>query len=258
MPYRRLPKTDSTRVMALKKALQKIDEEGFNNNFITFGTINQARPFLAQFEQQLMLYQEQVEKKINHNREYMHYVRNARMYLSHFLQVFNLAVIRGEIKPEARTYFQLDPNTTTLPDLNTEESLILWGERIIAGDADRVRAGGMPIYNPTMAKVRVHYEIFKDHYSDQQLRKKITNRNWTELDSMRNKADAIILDIWNQVEEHFKDLKPFARLTACESYGLIYYYRNGEEPITAETDELLQRIEDASPKLPFDDFDDKK
>lgn len=255
MPYRRLPKTDNARLNALKKAIKKIDQVGFQNNFINFKTINEARSFLAIFEQQLLIYQQQLEKKINHNKEYMHYVRNARMFISHFLQVFNLAVVRGEIKPEARKFYQLDPEDGTVPDLSTEEALLLWGERVITGDAERTRVGGIPIYNPTIAKVRVHYEIFREHYSDQQLRKKSANRNWTELDSMRNKADAIILDIWNQVEEHFKDLKPFARLTSCEEYGLIYYYRNGEDPITAETDEFLQRIEDASPKIQFEDFE---
>lgn len=253
MPYRRLPKTDNARLVALKTAIKKIDEVGFQNNFIDFKTINEARSFLALFEQQLTIYQQQVEKKVKHNKEYMHYVRNARMFLSHYLQVFNLAVVRGEIKPEARSFFGLDPEDGTVPDLSTEEALLMWGEKVITGDAERTRAGGIPIYNPTIAKVRVHYEIFREHYSDQQLRKKTANRNWTELDSMRNNADAIILDIWNQVEEHFKDYKPYARLTACEEYGVIYYYRNGEGKLTPEFDEFLQKIEDASPKLNFDD-----
>lgn len=253
MPYRRLPKTDKTRLEALKTAIKKVDEVGFQENFINFKTLNEARPFLAVFEQQLMLYQQQFEKKVSHNKEYMHYVRNARMFLSHFLQVFNLAVIRGEIKPEARSYYGLDPESAAVPDMNSEESLLMWGECIITGDAERTRNGGIPIYNPTIAKVRVHYEIFREHYSDQQLRKKSTNRNWTELDSLRNKADAIILDIWNQVEEHFKDFKPYARMTACEEYGVIYYYRNGEDKLTPELDAFLQKIEDASPKLNFDE-----
>ena len=87
MPYRRLPKTDNARLVALKTAIKKIDEVGFQNNFIDFKTINEARSFLALFEQQLTIYQQQVEKKVKHNKEYMHYVRNARMFLSHYLQL---------------------------------------------------------------------------------------------------------------------------------------------------------------------------
>ena len=47
---------------------------------------------------------------------------------------------------------------------------------------------------------------------------------------MRAEADALILDIWNQVEERFSEIIPNEkRLNLCRDYGLIYYYRNGEK-----------------------------
>ena len=63
-----------------------------------------------------------------------------------------------------------------------------------------------------------------------------TNRNWEELVRLREKGDAVILDIWNQVEAKFKDEQPYSRLLKCQAFGLVYYYRKGEEQLTKEDD----------------------
>lgn len=47
---------------------------------------------------------------------------------------------------------------------------------------------------------------------------------------MRSEADALILDIWNQVERKYAEVMPNEkRLELCRAYGLIYYYRTGEK-----------------------------
>ena len=56
---------------------------------------------------------------VNVNKQYRHIVQNARMYISHFIQVLNLAVIRGEIKKEQKLLYGLDPHQHVVPDLTT-------------------------------------------------------------------------------------------------------------------------------------------
>ena len=47
---------------------------------------------------------------------------------------------------------------------------------------------------------------------------------------MRREADALILDLWNQVEEKFSQVEPVdKRLKLCRAYGLVYYYRTSEK-----------------------------
>jgi len=58
---------------------------------------------------------------------------------------------------------------------------------------------------------------------------------------MRDKADAIILELWNQIETYYKNELPYAKLRKCQTYGVIYYYRNGEEKLTPETDKRIQQ-----------------
>ena len=94
----------------------------------------------------------------------------------------------------------------------------------------------MPIYNPAIAKVQVHYEVFKEYKSTQKIYQATTNKNWEELVKLREKGDEIILDIWNQVEAYFKEEKPYSRLIKCKLYGLIYYYRKGEKELTKQDD----------------------
>ena len=119
-----------------------------------------------------------------------------------------------------------------MPDLSTEPALLHWGKCIIDGENERIRNGGLPIYNPAIAKVKVHYEVFKEYKSTQKIHQNSTSRQWEELVNLRTKGDEIILDIWNQVEMRFKELDPYDRLQKCREYGIVYYYRKGEPEIT--------------------------
>ena len=93
----------------------------------------------------------------------------ARLYLSHFIQVLNLAVIRSEIRLSHKEYYGLDAQNS-LPDLSSEQALVEWGRKVIEGENRRISQGGIPIYNPTIAKVKVHYDIFLEGYERQKRR----------------------------------------------------------------------------------------
>jgi hypothetical protein len=239
MPYRRLPNTDRARLHALRTAIQQADKLNYGDQIVAYKTIHEAKTYLSIFEKQLSQYQQTLDTQVSANKRYQQIVHNARLYISHFIQVFNLSVIRGDIKKEHKIFYQLDPNVHTVPDLSTEAALLNWGKCVIDGENERLRNGGLPIYNPTIAKVKVHYEIFKEYKSTQKIYQSTTNRNWEELVSLREKGDMIILDIWNQVESKYKDEKPFSRLLKCQDYGLIYYYRKNEKKLS-KVDDLVE------------------
>lgn len=241
MPYRRLPKTDQARLHALQKAVQQAANAPYNEQAINYRTLSEAQRFLMQYENQVAQYHANFDSKVTANRQYRHRVRNARMYISHFIQVLNLAVIRGEIKRSQKELYKLDPKSNALPDLTTEEGLIEWGQNIIDGEQQRTAAGGFPIYNPAINKVKVHYEMFKEDYTSHLLHKKTHSRVFEDTEMLRKQVDEIILSIWDQVEAFYKDELPYAKLRKCQSYGMIYYYRKGEAKLTAETDEQILR-----------------
>ena len=236
MPYRRLPNTDQARLRALRSAILMGEKQSYDKQVVTFKTIHEAKTFLNVFEKQMLLYKQTLESQINANKQYQQILYNARMYISHFIQVFNLSVIRGEIRKEHKLFYQLDQDIHNVPDLSTEFAIQEWGKKIISGENERIRNGGSPIYNPTIAKVQVHYEVFKEYKSTQRIYQSTTTHNWEELVNQRKKADNIILDIWNQVEEHYKSERPYSRLMKCKNFGLVYYYRRNEKELTPEDD----------------------
>ncbi|MCQ2342852.1 MAG: hypothetical protein MJZ75_05110 [Paludibacteraceae bacterium] len=255
MPYRRLPNTDQARLTALQTAVQRASEADFTEQVISYHTLSEAQAFLLQFENIMRQYHENFAIRVKANKQYRHVVQNARMYISHFIQVLNLSVIRGEIKRSQKELYKLDPDTNILPDLSSEEDLLVWGKNIIEGEEARVGAGGYPIYNPAIAKVKVHYDIFKEHQFNQQIHQQSNTRVVEDLLPMREKADALILDLWNQIEAYYKKELPYARLRKCQNYGVIYYYRNGEEQLTPETDKRIQKNRDCELSIKWSELE---
>ena len=249
MPYRRLPKTDQARLHALQQAVRQASEAAFNQQAINYKTLIEAQRLLMQFENQVAQYHANVDTKVLDNKQYRHKVRNARMYISHFIQVLNLAAIRGEIKKGQKELYKLDPNNHTLPDLSTEELLLQWGKNIIEGEQARTSQGGFPIYNPPINKVQVHYDIFREHYNTHVVHKKTHSRVFENIETMRKQIDALVLSIWDQVEEFYKDELPYAKLTKCQAYGMIYYYRTGEAHLTPATDQQIIKEKAQQTKL---------
>lgn len=229
MPYRRLPNTDQARVRALKSAVEKGDMYNVRDLAITLKTLFEARNFLHRFEAAQIYYTQCYDNQARASRKHQGNVKIARLYISHFIQVLNLAVLRDEIKPAHKALYGL-PESNTVPDLLSEPAMVEWGRKIIDGEKRRTAQGGIPIYNPTIARVKVHYDIFLDSYERQKNYQALTTRSLDELASMRDRADELILDIWNQVEAKYQDVTPNeVRLDKCRDYGLIYYYRSGEK-----------------------------
>ena len=239
MPYRRLPKTDQARLRALQRAVQQAGNAAYNDQAVNYRTITEAQRFLMQFENQVAQYHANFDSKVTANKQYRHRVRNARMYISHFIQVLNLAVIRGEIKRSQKELYKLDPKSDSLPDLSSEEGLMEWGQNTIDGENQRTAAGGFAIYNPTINKVKVHYEMFKEDYTSHQLHKRTHSRVFEDTETLRKQADEIILDMLDQIEAFYKDELPYAKLQKCQAYGMIYYYRTGEAKLTPQTDQQI-------------------
>lgn len=236
MPYRRLPNTDQARVRALKAVCEMADKsDDLYEIPVDLKTLTAVRNFLPHFEAAQMYYKECFDKQSKEGRKHQNNVKTARLYVSHFIQVLNLAVIRSEVRSVHKEFYGLDPKSNSLPDLTSESALVDWGRKIIEGENKRVAQGGIPIYNPTIAKVKVHYDIFFESYSRQKNLQALTERSLSELSAMRPEADALILNVWNQVEKKFEFLTPNEkRLDACRSYGMIYYYRTSEKLKAAE------------------------
>lgn len=228
MPYRRLPNTDNARIKALKTVIDKCSETDFIDVVVSMKSLYRAKAAVGKFERMCKLYQQTFETQIKANKSFQNQIKNARMYLSHFVQVLYLSVIRNEIKYDNLSSYCLENSELLVPDLSTNEMLLEWGQKIISGEEKRIAEGGVPIYNPTIAKVKVMFSIFRDGYNTQQIHQRATNRTQGDVVKHRVEIDEIILDLWQQVEEANQSLPTKKKIDKNKEYGIVYYYRKGE------------------------------
>lgn len=214
----------------MKTVTEKCDGSGGIDPTVSLKTQQAVRNFLAKFEAAHAYYVECYERQAQAAPAHHRHVKMARLYVSHFIQVLNLAVIRNEVRAAQKEWYGLSARNNTLPDLASEAALAEWGRRVIDGEGKRIAQGGIPIYNPTIAKVRVHYDIFMESYEKQKNLQAATARSLEALAAMRDEADRLILDVWNQVEQCFAGVASLEqRLERCRAYGVVYYYRTSEK-----------------------------
>jgi len=150
------------------------------------------------------------------------------MYLTHFIKVMNMAILRGELPPETRAFYGIPTDDPTVPSLNNENELVSWGRRVIDGEIFRIKKGGSPITNPTIAVVKVRFEQYLDALNFQNIISKRAQDYSLKVNELRKEADDIILTLWNEVEGKFDSLEEPERRISCEKYGVVYFFRKGE------------------------------
>lgn len=230
MPYRRLPNTDNARLKTLKQAYQKGKEIPPFKLAFSQSSLQKVISFLPKFEKKIIHQKGSFNIQIERNSEYQDQMKKAKLYISHFIQVINMAIQRGGLPASIREYYKLAKYGSKLPPLNTEDDILQWGNNLIEGETSRIRKGFPPITNPTIAVVKVRYEKFVETCKNQKNLQMTTSRALKELADMRPQADEIILSVWNEVEESFKDLPDNLRREKAIEYGLVYIYRKNETP----------------------------
>ena len=168
------------------------------------------------------------QSQFDKSREYGEVFKKAKLYLTHFVQVMSFAIIREELKPEVRAFYGLDVNSQRIPAINLEKDVLEWGEKIIAGEQRRCHQGGSPIYSPSIALVKVHFESFIEAYRHQKMLQNMTNRASETMDVVRNEVDQLIQKVWNEVEDKFNYLSDDEKREKAAAYGVTYVYRPSE------------------------------
>lgn len=228
MPYRRLPNTDQARLRAIEAALEKGKRTSRKELAFSEQTLEKLQSLYPRLLGAIRQLETAKQNQFNKSREYGEIVKKARIYISHFAQVLTFAILREELKPEARSFYGLDPHTQKIPALELEKDVLSWGEKIINGEQNRCKQGGNPIYSPSIALVKVHYESFVEAYRYQNILQTITNRTSELMNRMREEADELIQELWNEVEAKFRFLPDEQRRDLAAEYGIVYVLRPAE------------------------------
>ena len=227
MLVKKLPVRDQDRIEVLRTI---VDQEELNVDeaaVLSIIELHELRNLLLVFEGADFCYKQATEDEQKASKSYQELLERARLYISHFIQVLCFAVIRGEIKSENLPLYGLEEGDLTVPDLSSEEAVLEWGNLIIKGEAERISIGGASIYNPNIAKVKVHYDLFKDVLQSLKIYRQNTIRNTEGLLEMRKKIDQYIWDVWTRVENKYWDLPIEEREQKYKDYKIDYSYQKG-------------------------------
>ncbi|MGQ1908958.1 hypothetical protein ACT3CE_04155 [Marinifilum sp. RC60d5] len=247
MPYRRLPNTDAARLRALKAALSISMRVNRFDLAYSYSLYQRIETFVPHYELAIRNYKQALSQQSKKSKDYNEKLRKAKLYISHFIQVLNFTIIRGELKPEVREFYGLKKTSKATPSLLKDKKVIEWGEKLIKGEQERTRMGGNPIYSPSIALVRVNTENFKEAFDCQKTLQNNTHRFSEKVAEFRENADKLVLELWNEVEQKFEDFPDEIKREKCSEYGIIYIWRKGER----ERLEQLKKAEEDSLILPF-------
>ncbi len=228
MPYRRLPNTDSARLKSLKSAHFKgKDLPPFKLAFSPNSNMK-IKSVLPLFENAIYEHKNSLNIQAEKNKEYQNRLKKVRLYISHFIQVVNMAISRYELMQDCRADFGLNEDAKRVPHLNSEEEIIEWGQKLIEGERNRRMRGLNPVTNPTIAVLKVHYDKFLEYYNYQKSLKMRSQRAQEQLNVMRAQVDLVIQQVWNEVEGTYGDLPEEMRRDKASDYGLVYVFRKNE------------------------------
>ena len=229
MPYRRLPTTDKARIRALNAALGLAEKSDVEVLAFSKETLLKLKQVKTTFESTFQIYKAGVKKQSEKNKDYKDLMEKAILYVSHFIQALYMAIEREEIRKEALDFHELGSLVGKVPLLNSEEELLKWGTKIIEGEQKRIQKGGNPIYNPSIALVKIRFEKFKDSAVDMQNIRRITPRYFKQMKETRVSTNHFICDLWNEIEENIKNDNPKNKRQIAQDYGIVYILRRKEK-----------------------------
>lgn len=229
MPYRRLPTTDVARLKALHSCTRMAEISSLEQLAFPAGHIHDLRNIINKLEGAKHQQNQARRLRIAFSREYQPKLVKTRLYLSHFIQVLNLAIIREEIPESARVYYGLEEYGNRLPDLRSDIEILEWGKRIIDGENQRLKKGGIPIMTPNVARVKVWYDQFRDGYYNQLTANKSTTRADQKMIEIRKEVDTLLATVWDSIENYYNSKPESGRRESAELYGIVYVLRKGEK-----------------------------
>lgn len=154
----------------------------------------------------------------------------AALFVSHYLQVFNLGVRRGRYQAADRALFGLPTASAELPDLGTEADLTTWLTNIASGEAALVAAGQPAMANPSAAEVAEAGAAFATQLAARGSSGTTKVQALGQLAPQRDTVDEVLADVYAELKHRHRKLTPPQNRALARTYGFRFTNHRGEQP----------------------------
>jgi hypothetical protein len=145
-----------------------------------------------------------------------------RLFISHFIQVFNFGVARGKYPKAHRDYYTLPLEDAPLPELKKDSDALKWGNYLVDGDVLRIAAGGAAMGNPDTAEVDTAKTTFSTLFTNQSNYKDALDNAQEALEAIEPETDKVIKKIWDEIETFYNEESEESRRDNCREWGVVY------------------------------------
>lgn len=219
---RRLPQSDESRLKALNAAKNKKDNTPPSKIVLTPNTITRLDSTQPDYAAKMLDRGKALQAQSTATEALEKAKAKTVMFISHFIQTFNNSVDRGVFAKSDRAFYQLDVNSNRVPDLKSEADILLWGNRLIDGDAQRVAAGGAAMGFPTIAEVTTVFNDFKNLDNAQSAKKDAYDDAQEAVSTLKEEVDKLILRMWDEVETAYNDEPITSKRRKSREWGVVY------------------------------------
>ena len=229
MPFRQLPASDPTRTQALDGALKKWQNTTGAARLITAATGTALETLQPQWEKEVAERADASGQQSASTLAVTQAADKLRMLISHFIQVYQFGIARGDFAAAGRAVYELSVNEETVPNLDTEAALVLWAGRIVKGDPRRVtQFSEAPMAMPAATAVAAALEAYHAKQAAQTAAKDQLEAEQADVIALRTEADKLIRDVWDEVEFALRQMEPPTLRRRAREWGVVYAQRPGE------------------------------
>jgi len=219
---RRLPQTNITRQRALNTAFNKNSITPPGTGPLTTTTETRLGTTRTAYNNALIAHNSAKADQTTNTPLKDAEIENLRMYVSHFMQVFNLGVARNKYPAGHRAYYQLNVGSSAVPNLDQEDNVILWANNLVTGDPLRITAGGVAMANPSIAEVQAALTSTMTAFNAYSAFAEALDTAEEALEDLNPDTDSLIKRVWDEVETFYGEEEPSSKRENARRWGVIY------------------------------------
>lgn len=230
MPHRRLPRSDIQRFQALKAANDEVTRLGEGTTLaISPETKTKLDAVWPQFRNEYNEREQALGTQTAATTAMTTAGQTLRQAVKHMITVLNMAIERGKLPPEERSFFQISPNDSNLPDMASRPNLLHWATAVVQGEQARIDGGRPALAWPDLAEVSEALTAYEAAIETAKAGQDQYNKEQEDVEALRDAADDCILDVWDDVEFAYRRDAPSSRRQKARSYGVVYVADAGED-----------------------------